>query len=130
MNVLKRVEIAKTTQPPKRGRNLDKKGKASQKRPRGMRNPQTINVDQTLVDVQLSVEKGHQKDVHHLGPRTSVHTNVGAGTSEHLDSIIEEITMSLKVLMRFPQTMLFQENHSIERLQMSIYFSPQRLQRT
>jgi hypothetical protein len=49
-----RVEIAKTTQLPKRRRNLDKKDKSSQKRPRGMRNPQTVNVGQPWVDVQLS----------------------------------------------------------------------------
>jgi hypothetical protein len=90
MNVPERVEIAKTTQPPKRGRNLDKKDKASQKCPRGMRNPQTVNVGQPRVDIQLSVKKGHQKDVHHPGPNTSVHTNVGVGTSEHLDSTVEE----------------------------------------
>jgi hypothetical protein len=89
MNVPERVEISKTTQPPKRGRNLDKKDKASQKRPRGMRNPQTVNVGQPRVDIQPSVEKGHLKDVHHPGPSTSVHTNVGVGTSKHLDSIVE-----------------------------------------
>jgi hypothetical protein len=89
MNVPERVEVSKATQPPKRGRNLDKKDKASQKRPRGMRHPQTVNVGQPRVDVQPSVDKGHLKDVHHPGPSTSVHTNVGVGTSEHLDSIVE-----------------------------------------
>jgi hypothetical protein len=37
----------------------------------------------------LVLKKGHVKDVHHPGPSTSVHTNVGPGISEHLDSIIE-----------------------------------------
>jgi hypothetical protein len=68
MNIPERVEIAKITQPPKRWRNLDKKDNASQKRPRGMRNPQTVNVGQPRVDVQPNVEKGHLKDVHHPGP--------------------------------------------------------------
>jgi hypothetical protein len=54
-----------------------------------MRIPQTVNVGQPRVDVQPSVEKGHLKDVHHPGLTTSVHTNVGVGTSEHLDSIVE-----------------------------------------
>jgi hypothetical protein len=57
MNLPERVEIAKTTQPPKRGRNLDKKDKASQKRPREMRNPQTINVDQPLLTFNLVLKK-------------------------------------------------------------------------
>jgi hypothetical protein len=89
MNVPERVEIVKTTQLPKRGRNLDKKDKASKKHPRGMRTPQTVNVGQPRVDVQPSVEERHLKDVHHIGPSTSAHTNIGAGTSEHLDSIVE-----------------------------------------
>jgi hypothetical protein len=89
MNVPERVEVAKNTQLPKRGRNLDNKDKASQKRLRGMRIPQTVNVGQLRVDIQPSVEKGHLKDVHHPGPSTSVHTNVRAGTSEYLDSIVE-----------------------------------------
>jgi hypothetical protein len=48
-----------------------------------------VNVGQPQVDIQPSVEKGHLKDVHHPGPSTSVHTNVGVGISEHLDSIVE-----------------------------------------
>ena len=88
MNVLERVEITqKTAQPPKRGRKLDKKDKASQKHPRGMRTPQTVNVDQQQVDVQPSVE-GHPKDVQHPGLSTNVHTDIGAGASERLDSIV------------------------------------------
>ena len=89
MNVPERVEITKTTQPPKRGRNLNKKDKACEKLLRGMRIPQTVNVGQPQVDVQPSVEEGHLKDVQHTGPSTSVHTNIGAGASKHLDSIIE-----------------------------------------
>ena len=88
MNIPERVEVTqRTTQPPNRGRKLDKRDNASQKRPRGMRNPQTVNVGQPQVDVQPRVE-GHLKDVHHPGPSTNVHTDIGAGASEHLDSIV------------------------------------------
>ena len=54
-----------------------------------MRIPHTVNVGQPQVDVQPSVEEGHLKDVQHPGPSASVHTNIGAGASEHLDSIVE-----------------------------------------
>jgi hypothetical protein len=57
MNVPERVEISyKTTQPPKRGRKLDKKDKASQKRLREVRIPQIVNAGLPRVDVQPSVE--------------------------------------------------------------------------
>jgi hypothetical protein len=89
MNILERVEITNTTQPPMSGRNLDKKDKVSQKHPGGMRTPQTVNVGQPRVDIQPSAEERHLKDVHHPGPSTSAHTDIGAGISEHLDSFVE-----------------------------------------
>ena len=89
MNVPERVDVThRSTQPPKRGRNLDTKDKALQKRPRGMRNPQIVNASQQNVDIQPRVE-GHLKDVGHPEPNTSVHTNFGVGTSEDLDPIVE-----------------------------------------
>ena len=66
MNVPERVDVThRSTQPPKRGRNLDTKDKALQKRPRGMRNPQIVNAGQLHVDIQPRVE-GHLKDVGHI----------------------------------------------------------------
>ena len=54
-----------------------------------MRISQTVSVGQPRVDIQPSVEERHLKDVHHPGPSTSAHTNIGARTLEHLDSIVE-----------------------------------------
>jgi hypothetical protein len=52
-----------------------------------MRIPQIVNAGQPRVDIQPSVER-HLKDVMHPEPSTTVHTNIGAGTSVHLDSIV------------------------------------------
>jgi hypothetical protein len=54
-----------------------------------MRIPQTVNAGQPRVELQHSGEKRHLEDVHYLGPSISVHTNIGVGISEHLDSVVE-----------------------------------------
>jgi hypothetical protein len=93
---------------------LTQEDKASWKRPRGMRNPQTVNAGQLYVDIQPRVE-GHPKDVGHIQDPARVCTQIFVlGHRKTLTQLLWEITKSQKVMMKSPLWIWIRENHIIK----------------